>query len=56
MPGPQALLLLVTRMRAVHLLVVLSLVALSSSRYCVDCQSFLGCLLTCPRGGGQPEE
>merc|ERR1712158_71309 len=37
-------------------LVTCALFSTTSTRYCVDCQTFLGCLLTCPGGSsGGPE-
>ena len=34
----------------------LNIMALLTTRYCVDCQTFLGCLLTCPGGSSGGSE
>merc|ERR1711936_1040229 len=37
-------------------LVTCALFTNTSARYCVDCQTFLGCLLTCPSGSSGVQE
>merc|ERR1712203_844837 len=37
-------------------LVTCTLFTATSARYCFDCQTFLGCLLTCPSGSSGVQE
>ena len=39
----------------IFLVIFLTEIEWSVGRYCVDCQTFLGCLLTCPSSGGAQE-
>ena len=39
----------------IFLVIFVTEIEWSVGRYCVDCQTFLGCLLTCPSSGGAQE-